>query len=234
MASMSWILDELSHAGLEHVTPEHVAVYDAKAQVDPAPELALLRTLGLNAASTLLDMGAGTGEFSVAAAQVCRHVIAVDVSPVMLAALEQKVRAGHVTNVECVLGGFLSYRHAHEPVDVVYSRNALHHLPDFWKVQALRRLHGLLRPAGLLRLCDLVYSFPPEETEERVGSWLDRAPTDVRDGFPRSELEAHLREEYSTFSWLLEDMLAHTGFTVEHVHYSDSGIFAEYVCRRNA
>lgn len=231
---MTWIFDELSHAGLEHVTPAHVAVYDAKAQVDPAPEIALLQTLGLNASSTLLDMGAGTGEFALAAARVCRHVTAVDVSPFMLAVLQQKVTAQQVTNIEGVLGGFLSYQHPHESVDFIYTRNALHHLPDFWKVQALRRLHDLLKPSGILRLCDLVYSFPLEATEARITGWLDRAPTDVRDGFPRSELEAHLREEDSTFSWLLEAMLERTGFIVEHVHYSDSGIFAEYVCRRSA
>jgi ubiquinone/menaquinone biosynthesis C-methylase UbiE len=229
---MTWIFDELSHAGLEHLTPEQVAVYDAKARVDPAPEVALLQTLGLNAASTLLDMGAGTGEFALAAAQVCRQVIAVDVSPVMLAVLQQKIKDRQVQNIQCVLGGFLSYAPAHPPVDVVYSRNALHHLPDFWKVQALRRLHGLLKPSGLLRLRDLVYSFPPDETEARITDWLDRAPTDVRDGFPRVELEAHLRDEYSTFSWLLEAMLGQTGFVVEQAQYSASGIFAEYVCRR--
>lgn len=230
---MSWIFDELTHAGHEHITPEHVAGYDAKAQFDPLPDLALLQTLGLNDSKTLLDLGAGTGEFTLAAASLCRRAVAVDVSPLMLDIFLEKVKAQHVSNVEGVLGGILTYQHTGEPVDFVYSRNVLHHLPDFWKVQALRRIHGLMKPAGVLRLCDLVFSFPVEETEGRITSWLDRAPTDARDGFPRNELEAHMREEYSTFSWLLEAMLTHVGLTIEQVHYSASGIFAEYVCRRS-
>jgi len=230
---MTWIFDELTHAGFEHVTPENVAVYDAKAQFDPTPDLHLLQRLGLNPASTLLDLGAGTGEFVLAAAAICQKVVAVDISPVMLSMLREKVATQQKTNIQVVQGGFLSYQHPGDPVDFVYSRNVLHHLPDFWKVQALRRVHTLLKPGGVLRLCDLVYSFPLEETEDQIGGWLNRAPTDVRDGFPRSELEVHVREEYSTFNWLLEPMLQRTGFDVEDVHYSSSGIFAEYVCRRN-
>ena len=85
----------------------------------------------------VVDIGAGTGQFVIAAAPHVRQVIAVDVSPVMLSALEANVaRSGH-HNVQCVLGGFLSYQHAVEPTDFVYSRWALHHLPDFWKSIAL-------------------------------------------------------------------------------------------------
>lgn len=229
---MTWILDELSHAGFEHLTPEHVAVYDAKAQFDPLPDLQRLQSLGLNQDSILLDLGAGTGEFSLAAAKICRQVVAVDISPHMLAMLNTKVAAQDVENLQVVQGGFLSYQHHGDPVDFVYSRNVLHHLPDFWKVQALRRVYTLLKPGGVLRLCDLAYSFPLEETEDRIGGWIERAPTDAREGFPKNELEAHVREEYSTFNWLLEPMLQRTGFHVEDVHYSVSGIFAEYVCRR--
>lgn len=229
---MTWIFDELTHAGFEHVTPEHVEGYDAKAQFDPTPDLHLLQNLGLNPLSTVLDLGAGTGEFSLAAATLCRMVYAVDISPAMLSVLRNKVAAQRVENLEIREGGFLSYRPQGDPVDVVYSRNVLHHLPDFWKVQALRRVHSMLKPSGVFRLCDLVYSFPPEETEARIGGWLERAPTDAREGFPRNELEAHVREEFSTFNWLLEPMLAQAGFEVEQVHYSLSGIFAEYVCRR--
>src|SRR5215475_7731072 len=43
-------------------------------------------------------------------------------------------------NVEVLRAGFLSYEHAGPPADFVYSRYALHHLPDFWKAVALARL----------------------------------------------------------------------------------------------
>ena len=45
--------------------------------------------------------------------------------------------------------------------DIVYSRYALHHLPDFWKVMALRRVRAMLRPGGIFRLWDVVYPSAP-------------------------------------------------------------------------
>jgi hypothetical protein len=51
----------------------------------------------------------------------------------MLELLRQRAAAAGVANLECVQAGFLSYRHAGPPADAVYTRNALHQLPDFWK-----------------------------------------------------------------------------------------------------
>jgi SAM-dependent methyltransferase len=45
-----------------------------------------------------------------------------------------------------------------EPPHVVYSRNALHHLPDVWKAVALRRIADMLRPGGAFVLRDTVYA----------------------------------------------------------------------------
>lgn len=234
--SAPWTFDELKFAGEEHLGAAQVAAYDRKAAFDPGPELRLLRELGLGQDSALVDVGAGTGELALAAAAVCRRVVAVDVSPAMLELLTEKAAAQGRTNVETVGAGFLGWSGAGdfgERFDFAYSRNALHHLPDFWKVQALRRLHGALRPGGVLRLRDLAFSFPPGETEARLEGWLDQASGD-RGGVPRTELEAHLRGEFSTFAWLLEPMLEGVGFVIEAARYSPSGIFAAYVCRRPA
>jgi hypothetical protein len=55
-----WYLDELAHAGPEHLDPAFVAGYDRKARVDPTDDLAHLRELGLDSASIVIDLGAGT------------------------------------------------------------------------------------------------------------------------------------------------------------------------------
>src|ERR671936_728212 len=83
----SWYLNELAHAGQEHLDADYVAAYDRKARTTWTGELALLRSLGMNETTTLVDLGAGTGTFALAAAPLCRRVVAVDVSPAMLAAL---------------------------------------------------------------------------------------------------------------------------------------------------
>jgi SAM-dependent methyltransferase len=73
----------------------------------------------------------------------------------------------------------LTYEHAGPRADFVYSRYALHHLPDFWKSVALERLHRVLAPGGVLRLWDIVYSFEPAEAEDRLAAWCATGATDV-------------------------------------------------------
>ena len=145
--------------GRENLDAGHVARYDTKEDAGAAGEVRVLQELGLDHRSTVVDIGAGTGQFTLAAASVCARVVAVDVSPVMLRRLQAKVDAAKASNVELVQSGFLSYEHGGNPADFVYSRYALHHLPDFWKAIALGRVRHILRPRGVLRLWDVVYSF---------------------------------------------------------------------------
>jgi 2-polyprenyl-3-methyl-5-hydroxy-6-metoxy-1,4-benzoquinol methylase len=225
--------DELALAGAEHLDPVYVDGYERKAQFDPTDDLVELRSHGLGTASTLIDFGAGTGTFALAAASHCRRVIAVDVSPVMVEALRLKAEEQGVTNVDCVQAGFLGYEHDGEPVEFIYTRNALHHLPDFWKGVVLRRLAALLAPGGILRLRDLVFSFGLDEAEARIAAWIDEAATErSEDGWTRDELEAHVREEHSTFTWLLEPLLERAGFEIVSADYGTAGAYAAYVCRR--
>jgi ubiquinone/menaquinone biosynthesis C-methylase UbiE len=96
-----WFPDELARAGAEHLDPAYAARYDRKttAHFDPAEEVAHLRDLGLDAAHTLVDLGAGTGALALAAAEVCRRVVAVDVSSAMLAvASEEAIAATSTTS----------------------------------------------------------------------------------------------------------------------------------------
>jgi SAM-dependent methyltransferase len=227
----SWIVDELAYAGRENRDAEHVARYDAKEDGGAAAELEKLRAAGLGADATVVDLGAGTGQFALAAAGAVRRVVAVDVSPPMLEHLRTKLHERGIENIECVAGGFLSYEHRGEPADLVYSRLALHHLPDFWKARALVRIAEMLKPGGVLRLSDVVYGFEPAEAEVRLEEWMTQlASDDVEGGWTRAELEEHVRDEHSTFTWLLEPMIEKAGFAIEHAKYSEDGIFAHYRC----
>jgi len=221
-----WIPDETSRAGAEHLDASYVATYDNKSGTDPAEDVDRLLALGVNERSTVVDMGAGTGTFAEAIAPHCRRVIAVDISPAML----DVVRSKGIANVEAVLGGLLGYEHKGAPADAVYSRNALHHLPDFWKAVALQRIADMLRPGGILLLRDLVYSFEPDETVATIDAWLDGAVDDPAHGWTRSELETHVRDEYSTFDWLLRPMLERVGFRIEGAEVRPSKTYAMYVC----
>jgi SAM-dependent methyltransferase len=227
-------IDETALAGPEHLDPAYVAGYDRKAAFDPAEDLTILRARGLGPGSTLIDFGAGTGTFAVAAAPFCRRVIAVDVSPAMVAAISARTADAAADNVEAVQAGFLGYVHDGEPVEAIYTRNALHHLPDAWKAVALRRMAGLLRDGGTLRLRDLVFSFPASDAEAGIGRWIDAtASDDPAVGWTRAELETHVRDEHSTFTWRLEPMLADAGFEIVASTYAPIGAYADYTCVRS-
>jgi len=214
--------DERSHAGPEHLEPEYVATYDAKTHLDVDAQVDLLRTHGLGPNVTLVDLGAGTGLVAAAAAAHCRRVVVVDPSPAM-------VEAARSRGLEAVEAGFLTYEHRGEPPEVVYSRHALHHLPDFWKGIALSRIHDLLAPQGTLVLQDIVYSFEPDEADEKLEEWFANAASTPDAGWTRIELEEHVRNEYSTYAWLLEALLNHAGFEIIDTSHR-RGIYGTYAC----
>lgn len=226
-----WLLDEVASAGRENLDAGHVARYDAKEDAGAREEVNLLRQLGLGERSTVVDLGAGTGQFTLAVAPFCGHVVAVDVSPVMLDRLRSKVADARLSNIEVVQAGFLTYDHAGEPADLVYSRYALHHLPDAWKAVALTKMRAALRAGGLLRLWDVVYSFAPGDAEDRFESWCSTGGDGIEGEWSRAELEEHVRDEHSTFTWLLEAMIDRAGFQVEEATCSEDGIFARYLLR---
>ncbi|WP_250444197.1 class I SAM-dependent methyltransferase [Actinotalea sp. C106] len=149
----------------------------------------------------------------------------------MLERLRTRVHEAGLSNVEVVQGGFLTYVHQADAADVVYSRYALHHLPDFWKAVALARIRAMLAPGGVLRLSDVVWNFGPEEAPERIEAWCATAGTQVEGEWSREELEEHVRDEHSTFTWLLEPMIERAGFTIEDFAHSKDGVDAQYVLR---
>jgi ubiquinone/menaquinone biosynthesis C-methylase UbiE len=221
----SWMLDELAHAGPEHLDPAFVAGFDRKQGPDQVDDAAILLAHGIGADSTVVDLGTGTGRLALAVAPHVRRVVAVDVSPAMLA----HVREQAPSNVELVQAGFLSYDHDGPRADAVYTRHALHQIPDFWKALALDRIARILRPGGILRLRDLIFDFPPADAPAILDTWLDGAVTDPAKGYTREDLAEHVRTEYSTFRWLLEPMLDATGFDILDVDFRGR-IYGAYTC----
>jgi SAM-dependent methyltransferase len=220
---VTWQLDELAHSGPEHLDAGYVAAYDQKSPTDWREDIAALQAIGVGSSSTVVDLGAGTGSFARAIAPHVARVVAVDVSGPMVAAMQKQ-------GIEAVQAGFLSYRHRGDAPDVVFTRNALHHLPDFWKVLALERIARLLRLGGALRLRDIVYACAPAETDDVIARWLASATDDAATGWTAAQLAEHVRDEHSTFTWLLEPMLEQAGFELRDRWLSPSRTYAAYTC----
>jgi ubiquinone/menaquinone biosynthesis C-methylase UbiE len=219
-----WWPDEVARAGVEHLDPEYVATFDRKSPTDWSETVEALSRLGVGPTSTVVDIGAGTGTFALAVQPHVGRVIAVDASPAMVALMRSR-------GIEAVEGGFLTYEHEDEQVDLVHSRHALHHLPDFWKAVALDRVARMLEPGGALILADIVYSFAPSEAAAAIEGWLQHAPASPAHGWTAEELAEHVRSEQSTFTWLLEPILDRAGFDITDRRYSEDRIYAAYTCR---
>ncbi len=190
----------------------------------------IIALLGLEKDHTVIDMGCGTGAFAINAAKQCKDVYAVDVSKAMLSCARRKARRAKLDNIEFCHGGFLTYEHKKEPVDAIVSTVVLHHIPNFWKLIRLRRLAQMLKPEGKLFLFDVVFSFDVNDYKSRLDKWIKSTAKKVGLTFA-IETQTHVREEYSTFDWVMEGLLQKAGFVIDKADYKNDFI-ASYLCTR--
>jgi predicted TPR repeat methyltransferase len=85
-----WKLDELAHAGAEHLDPGYIAAFDEKSPPNWSDDIAALQAFGIEAISTVVDFGAGTGSFAEALGPHVARVVGVDISEAMVAAMRAR------------------------------------------------------------------------------------------------------------------------------------------------
>ncbi len=133
--------------------PSNLDAYIAALE-DPARDAwqkpdAVLKALGLAPGQTACDIGAGPGYFSLRLAKAVGptgHVWAVDVEPVILAALRERVEQAGIRNLTPVLAIARDPLLPPSACDLALIVNTYHHFqdgPDY-----LRRLAQALRPGG--------------------------------------------------------------------------------------
>ena len=226
-----WQWDETVAINLDFGDRAVVAAYDERHRkfrdID-GENAAILARLELRPDAVVGDFGCGTGAFARAAARRGGTVYAIDLSAAMLDYVGWKAQEEGLANVVCRQGGFLTYAHAGPSFDVLHTSLALHHLPDFWKQQALERLAGMLKPGGRLHLMDVV--FQEENREANVEAWI--AAMAAKGGPEVGEsIRAHVAKEYSTFTWIMEGLLERAGFRIDHAEHS-GGVLAHYYCTK--
>jgi len=164
--------------------------------------LAALATPG----GRVLEVGAGTGRFSLALSRRSGEVVALDLSEAMLAVLREKARAEGLDNIQ-TLAGDLHRLDLEQTFDLVCAFSVLEYSPDL--AGALAILAGRLRPGGRLWLTTAHAGLPrligQIGNALRQGVWLHaRTLRYVRRSLIRAGLRVERLRSFGPLGLLLE------------------------------
>jgi len=117
----------------------------------------MVRMLGLAENAVVADLGAGTGFYAVAAAELLPRgkVYAVEVQKDYISKIRDKVRTAHLGNVEAIWGNIEKAggtKIKDGAVDAVLSSNVLFQVED--KGGFLNEIKRILKPGGKVLLVD--------------------------------------------------------------------------------
>ncbi len=221
-------------SGVDYLDPKIAYEYDKEHQkfrnFEEESEI-IAKKLNITPDDTVLDFGCGTGGIALNLAKYTRKVIGVDISMEMINILEDKAKEHNINNVETHCAGFLTYNPENsDKVDKIVSIFAFHHLPDFWKSVALLKMGEILKPGGKLYLFDLIFTVTPKKYQENIEMMIQHMQESAGDSMAR-ETEIHIRDEFSTYDWIMEGLLKKTGFLIDSKEIKSDN-FVEYVCSK--
>src|SRR6202051_1150887 len=212
MLARDWYYNERRQIGLGSAV---ASIYDRHDDSDIRARAALTM-LGVQRGGRIADIGCGNGVLACEAAQMGAEVAPIDISPAMLALANIQARDRKVA-IRTQPAGLLSFAYKPNSYDLIVSEFTLHHLPDFWKAVALSRIFSALKPGANFYLRDIVFVRMPDGTERDVEAWADFSIKNH--DFDRDSVITHMRDEYSTFGWVIERMLTDAGFTLAAAVY---------------
>lgn len=127
----------------------------------------------LKSSDRILEIGAGTGIFTLPMAQRCREITAVDLSPAMISVLRAKAEAANADNIRCIVGD-ITKRNDLSGFDVICSFSSFEYIADL--PAFVKHLAPLLKPGGLFYFTTSHRSFFRFFTQlgnaMRQGLWL--------------------------------------------------------------
>ena len=224
MLVRDWYYNERGQIGLDKAV---ASIYDVDHDRD-ARARAALTMLGVQKGWRVADIGCGSGIMACEAAEFGAEVDAIDISPAMLALAELEARDRKLV-IRTQSAGLLSFAYEPNSYDLIVSEFTLHHLPDFWKAVAMSRIFGALKPGACFFLRDIVFVCTPDGRDRDIAQWAD---FNIKNhGFSRNSVVTHMRDEHSTFGWVIERMLTDIGFTLVSVDYH-APLHGTYVLRK--
>ena len=212
MLARDWYYTQRRRVGLDTAV---ASIYDNREDNDARARQALAM-LGVQPGWRIADIGCGNGVLATEAALMGAEVDAIDISPAMLGLAEIYAR-DRKARIRTQPAGLLSFAYQPNSYDLIVSEFTLHHLPDFWKAVAMSRIFNALKPGANFYLRDMVFVSMPDGLDRDVEGWADFSIKNH--DFERDSVMTHMRDEYSTFGWVMERMLTETGFTLVAADY---------------
>ena len=111
----------------------------------------VLNAAGLKPGQKVLEVGCGPGFFTIPAAKIVGEkgtVDALDISPLAVGRVQQKIEKEGVTNVKTILADAAQTGLPDQSFDLIFLFGFAHSVGDMENI--LTELHRLLKPAGIL------------------------------------------------------------------------------------
>ena len=96
--------------------------------------------------SKILDIGCGTGTWSIAVANIAHEVTGIDMSAIRISAANKIITKLELANVQFRLGDIFSLNEAENQYDIVICYNTLQYVENYDDV--LREIYRILKPNG--------------------------------------------------------------------------------------
>ena len=156
-----------------------------------------LDLVGIKNNDRVLDVGAGTADLSILAADRVGQagtVIATDLNEPMLTLGKKKIAAHKLTQVSCMLANAERLPFPDQSFDAVLTGFCLRNVSDLDR--ALQEIHRVLKPEGKMACLDFstpvfspfrkFYDFYSFSLLPKIGSWVSKDQTGIYDYLPDS------------------------------------------------
>jgi len=175
----------------EEFTRQAAGFATSAATTDQSQVTRLVEAIGEAARGRVLDVACGPGIVTSALAQRAQEVVALDLTPQMLAKARERCSKAGRTNVVFKEGSATALPFPDAYFDATCTRLSFHHFLD--PSAALKEMLRVLRPGGTLAVADVVSAEEPAKSELQNAIEILRDPSHVR-MLPRSELIAMIAQ----------------------------------------
>lgn len=118
---------------------------------------AVLSAVNVRPGDRVVDLGCGTGTLSLPLAERGARVLAVDVSPAMIARLKDYAAERSLASLDGLATPIEDLSMPAGSADLIVTSYALHHLRDTDKAALVRAAYQWLRPGGTLVVADMMF-----------------------------------------------------------------------------